>query len=114
MVLTFDKSNITGMISASAAKYAEGVTVIDASNYHQLGTVPNVAGAAVNNGAIVSLKNGSTWAVTGTCYLTGLTLDATSAVSAASGHTVAMTVDGVATDIAPGKTYTGAIALQVS
>jgi hypothetical protein len=114
MVLTFDKSSLTGMISASTAKYADGVTVIDQSNYHELGTVTNVAEAAVNNGVIVTLKNCSAWTLTGTCYLTSLSISGDSTLAAASGHAVAMTVDGVATAITPGQSYTGAIVLQVS
>ncbi len=113
MVLTFDKADLTGMISASTAKYADGITTIDATNYKQLGTVTNTASAAVNNGAIVELKNGSTWTLTGTCYLTSLTISADSTVTAASGKTVTMTVDGTATPIEPGKTYTGAVVLTV-
>jgi hypothetical protein len=45
--------------------------------------------------------------------LTRLSLDSTSSVVAPAGKTLAMTVDGAATAIAPGQTYAGAIVLTV-
>jgi hypothetical protein len=113
LVVTFDKSSITGVISASQAKYADGVTVIDQSNYRELGTVTNTAAAAVNNGVIVTLKDGSIWTVTGTSYLTSLTIGGDSSVAAPAGRTLSMTVDGAATQPTPGKSYTGVIVLTV-
>ena len=66
---------------------------------------------AINNGVIVSLASGGTWTVTGTSYLTSLSLDATSAVAVPPGGQVTVTVDGAATAIKPGASYTGAIVL---
>ena len=60
---------------------------------------------------IVSLASGGTWTVTGTSYLTSLSLDATSAVAVPPGGQVTVTVDGAATAIKPGASYTGAIVL---
>ncbi len=112
MVLTFDDSTVEGVISATRAKHR--VSSIDASIFYELGIVTNTAQAAVNNGAIVKLGGGSTWTVTGTSYLTSLTLASDAAVKAPLGKTVAMTVDGTETAIAAGTTYTGAITLIVA
>jgi hypothetical protein len=112
MVLTFEDSTVEGVISATRAKHR--VSSIDASAFYELGIVTNTAQAAVNNGAIVKLGGGSTWTVTGTSYLTSLTLASDAAVQAPRGKTVTMTVDGVETAIGAGGTYTGAITLTVA
>jgi len=112
MVLNFTSSRVEGVISATLAEHA--VDTIDSSNWWELGNVSNTPQAAINNGAIVSLADGSQWTVTGTSNLTSLTLDATSSVSAPGfGKSVTMTVDGTTTAIKPGDTYTGAIILSV-
>jgi hypothetical protein len=68
----------------------------------------------VNNGVIVSLKNGSVWTVRDTCHLTSLTVDAGSKVVAPMGFHVVMTVDGSHTAIVPGHpAYVGAIVLSL-
>jgi len=68
----------------------------------------------INNGVIVALTGGSRWAVTGTSYLSALSLDASSSVSGPGRKQGTMTVDGTATEIAPGGSYTGAIVLTVA
>jgi hypothetical protein len=113
LVLDFSSSKVEGVISATLTEHA--VDTIDSSNWWELGNVSNTAQAAVNNGVIVSLAEGSQWTVTGTSYLTSLTLDATSSVKAKGhGKSVTMTVDGTATAITAGDTYTGAIVLSVA
>ena len=111
MVLTFEDSTVEGVISATKAKHR--VSSIDSSTFYELGIVTNAVQAAVNNGAIVKLNSGSAWTVTGTSYLTGLTLASDAAVKAPRGRTVTMTVDGTTTAITAGKSYTGAITLTV-
>lgn len=112
MVLNFSSSKVEGVISATLTEHS--VTTIDSSNWWELGNVSNTPQAAINNGAIVSLASGSQWTVTGTSYLTSLTLDATSSVSAEGfGKSVTMTVDGTTTAIKAGNTYTGAIVLSI-
>jgi len=112
MVLNFSSSRVEGVISATLAEHS--VDTIDSSNWWELGKVSNTPQAAINNGAIVSLADGSQWTVTGTSYLTSLTLDATSSVSAKGfGKSVTMTVDGTKTALKAGNTYTGAIVLSV-
>lgn len=110
MVLTFDKADVTGVISATTAKHAKDT--ITAEDYKLLGEVANTPSEAVNNGVIVTLTN-SSWTVTGTSYLTSLTITEGSAVKAPEGSTLTMTVNGVKKPIAAG-TYKGAITLAVS
>ncbi|MET9382495.1 hypothetical protein ABZY09_15800 [Streptomyces sp. NPDC002928] len=112
MVLTFEDSTVEGVISASEAKHR--VSTIDSSTFYELGIVTNTVRAAVNNGAIVRLNSGSTWTVTGTSYLTSLTVAADAAVKAPQGRTLTATVDGTATAVGPGTTLTGAITLTVA
>ncbi|HEX3690860.1 MAG TPA: hypothetical protein VHV28_14265, partial [Solirubrobacteraceae bacterium] len=68
----------------------------------------------VNNGVIVTLGGRSAWTVTGTSYLSKLTIAKTATVSAPRGRHLAMTVNGVSTPITPGSTYSGNVALSVS
>jgi hypothetical protein len=110
MGLTFDDSRITGVITSSTAAHA--ISTITAADYAYLGEVSNTPAAAINNGVVVKLMNGSIWKVTATAYLTGLTIDGDAALKAPLGKTVSMTVDGEDTPVAPG-TYSGAIVLTV-
>jgi hypothetical protein len=48
----------------------------------------------------------SKWVVTRTSYLTSLTIDKDSGISAPEGHTLAVTLPGGVTNISPGVTYT--------
>jgi hypothetical protein len=88
------------------------VSTITSADYLQLGEVTNTPGPVINNGVIVNLDQSSTWRVTGTSYLSSLTVSANSQVRGAGGRPVTMTVDGVTTPIVPGHTYTGAIVLS--
>jgi hypothetical protein len=116
LVLTFNNARITGMISASDAlhyyngKYYPKIGKADAKAF---GSVINTPGTAVNNGVIVTLTNGSRWTVTGTSYLTGLTIEEGSTITAPKGNKVTMTVDGVAKTVEPGG-YKGKIVLTVT
>jgi hypothetical protein len=112
LVLTFDGCRVEGVISASTSKHAVGT--ISSANYRQLGEVTNTVGPVVNNGVIVTLAGRSRWTVTGTSYLSKLALDADAEVAASRGRKLTMTVDGVATAITPGGTYTGAIVLTAT
>lgn len=112
LVLNFDASQVLGAITATLATHH--VDTIDSSNWWELGAVSNAPQPAINNGVIVSLAGGSTWTVTGTSYLTALSLDAASRVAAPPGRKLTMTVDGTSTAIAPGGSYTGAILLALA
>jgi len=111
LVLTFDGSRIEGVISATSAVHA--VSTITSAEYRQLGEVTNTAQAAVNNGVIVTLGTGSSWKVTGTSHLTKLVLASDASVTAPRGKSVTLTVDGTATAITAGSTYSGALVLTV-
>ncbi|NTV89840.1 MAG: hypothetical protein HGA22_05690, partial [Clostridiales bacterium] len=111
MSLTFDNSKLSGVISSSKAVHA--IKTITAADYLQLGDVSNFPCEAVNNGVMVSLSNGSAWTLKGTSYLTGLTLDATSSITAPEGYAVSMTLDGVVTPIVAANSYTGKIILKL-
>ncbi len=75
-------------------------------NCEELGEVENTAQPVVNNGVIVTLKNGAVWNVAGTSYLSSLTIDESSKVVGT------LTVDGKETPVVPG-TYTGALTLTI-
>ncbi|MFT3864361.1 MAG: hypothetical protein QM729_08815 [Solirubrobacterales bacterium] len=109
--LSFDDTHLTGVVSATEAHHA--VSEIDSSEYHQLGEVTNTPSEVVNNGVVVDLEGASRWTVTGTSYLSSLTVGSGAKVVAPKGKSVTMTVDGVATAIVPGTTYTGQITLSV-
>ena len=74
--LTFDGSNVDGVISSSTSKHHQ--STITSADYLQMGEVTNTPGAAVNNGVIVDLEGGTTWTVPSTSYLTKLTVSADS------------------------------------
>lgn len=89
----------------TAAAIAAGATrgVIDSDTATLLGNLDNTPTATVNNGVWVSLTEGSSWTPTDTCYISRLYVDDSSVVNGT------VTVDGAATEIQPGVTYTGAI-----
>ena len=103
---------MTGVITSTLAGHL--VDTITAANWQEPGKVSNVAQPAVNNGVIVSLAGGSSWTVTGTSYLTALWLDASSSVRGPGRRRVTMTVDGTATAIEPGGSYSGAIVVATA
>ncbi|MFE2062472.1 hypothetical protein ACFXDH_08695 [Streptomyces sp. NPDC059467] len=111
MVLSFDAATVEGVLSASESRHA--LSTITSAEYAQLGHVTNTVQPVVNNGVVVTLDGGSQWTVTGTSYLSRLTLSADSAVAAPAGSTVSMTVDGEPTAIEPGGDYSGAITVTV-
>jgi len=112
LVLNLSASSVTGTITSALSTHF--VDTIDSDNWYDLGKVSNSPQAAVNNGVIVSLASHSKWTVTGTSYLTALSLDATSAVTGQHGKKVTMTVDGTTTAITPGASYTGAIVITAA
>jgi hypothetical protein len=112
LVLNFASSQVTGVITATLAEHH--VATIDSSNWWELGHVSNTPQAVINNGVIVALTDGSAWTVTGTSYLSALSLDGTSRVAGPRGRKVAMTVDGTPTAITAGGSYTGAIVVTVA
>jgi hypothetical protein len=88
----------------------EGAIVEKNATY--LGDLVNTPAPAVNNGVIVTLKDGTVWIVTGTSYLTSLTID-NGSITTPEGSKVEMTVNGKKTEIKTGQTYTGNIVLSL-
>jgi hypothetical protein len=111
MVLAFNSTDLTGVITASLSKHAK--SSIGAEDYKLLGVVTNTPCAVVNNGVIVSLDADSTWTVTGDSYITSLTIADGATIAAPAGKKVTMTVDGKKTAIKPGS-YKGDIAFTVT
>jgi len=109
LVLDFVDTRVSGVISASTAKHR--VSSIDFSNYEELGVVTNSASPVVNNGVLVTLSGDSVWTVTGTSYLSSLTLADTASLRSQRGGEVTITVDGIAVRPVAG-TYTGAITVS--
>ena len=112
LTLTFTASTVEGTISASTTRH--NVTAITSAQYREISEVTNTPSAVVNNGVLVTLDAGSTWTVTGTSYLSALTLATDARVEAPAGKTLTLTVDGTETPIERGRTYTGALTLTVS
>jgi hypothetical protein len=106
-------AKVNSVISAATAAYREGVVIIEPSNCKELSAVKQTANEAVNNGVIVSIDKDSTWTVTGTSYLTKLTIVKGAVIKAPKGKKLNMMVDGVKTAIAPG-TYTGKIVMTIA
>lgn len=111
LCLTFDGSNITGMITASTAVHSK--PSITAADYKLLGEVTNTAAAAVNNGVVVTLTNKSVWTVNGTCYLTCLAIGKGCSVVAAEGKKLTMKVNGKKMKKISAGTYKGKIELDI-
>ena len=111
LVLTLEKASLTGQISSAKQFYREGLTTLGPENCHEVNNVRQEAAPTVNNGVLLTLDGASKWNVTGTSYITKLTLAEDAVIAAADGGAVRMTVDGVETPIAPGE-YTGRIVIE--
>ena len=115
MALTFQDSNIKGLITASTAVHpgAAAQDGISAEDYREIGVITNTPAMPVNNGVLVVLAGHSQWTVTGTSYLTKLVVGADASVVAPEGMALKMYVDGQLTAITPGQTYTGMIEIRL-
>ena len=111
LVLKLENANLIGVITASTAKHQKDA--IGAEDYKLLGEVTNTPSAAVNNGVILTMDK-STWTVTGTSYLTSLSIGEGSSITAPEGSKVTLTVNGAAKPIKAGATYKGNIVLTVT
>lgn len=100
--VVLDNVVYTGLISTSEARH--NLPVITYKEYDQIGEVSNTVCIPENAGLIVSLKNSTIWNLTGTGYLTSLTVDESSRLGNAE-----VWVNGVKTSIEAGKTYVGVI-----
>ncbi len=110
--LELTATHIEGMISSATQQYRDGLKVITEDNRMELTNVTQTPAPAVNNGVVVTLDSASSWQVTGTSYITGLTLAEGAQISAPAGKKLSVTVDGQAVELKAG-TYTGKIVLEV-
>lgn len=106
LVLTMDHVIHEGVVSASRAKHA--VASISGENRREIYQVYDTPCPVVNNGVILTLKNGSVWTVTGKSYLSALHVDETSLIRTPDGCPVKLVVNGEEIPYAPGD-YTGDI-----
>jgi len=111
LVLHLEDADLIGVVTASTAKHTQ--STITSKDYRLLGVVANTPSSVVNNGVIVSLTDRATWTVTGTSYLSSLTVEKGSQIAAPKGKKVTLTVDGVVTKLVAGTTYTGDVVLTV-
>jgi hypothetical protein len=111
--LNFTNVRVEGIISSATQAYKEGLTVIGPDTREEFSNVTQTAAETVNNGVIVSLDKDSVWIVTGTSYITSLTIVKGADVKAPEGKSLNMTVDGVKMPIKAG-TYKGKIVIRVS
>lgn len=108
--ITLKNVSFTGCITASVSKHR--VPKVSKENCEELGEVVNTPAPVINNGVIVSLDERSSWTVSGSCYLSSLTVAPGAAIRPEHG-TLTLTVDGKAAELRPG-TYTGDVQLTVS
>ena len=109
LVLTLDNVKLEGVISASRAQHS--VKKISGSNRKEIYQVYDTPCPVVNNGVIVTLKNGTEWTIIGHNYLSALHVDATSVIKTPDGCGVELTVNGKEIPYAPGD-YEGDIFIR--
>ena len=111
--VTFDNAEITGVISSSWANHVDadgnavpgGTHILADSSldcHLGFGRLKNTAAPTVNNPVCLTLTNGAVWNVTGTSYLSKLTVDDASVNGV-------VTVDGAEVDISAGGSWEGEI-----
>lgn len=108
--LSLKNARVTGIISAAHQFYRDGLKEITPENRIELSNITQKAAPAVNNGVIVTLDGQSTWTVTGTSYLTALTLEEGAVVQAPQGQHLTATLNGQPLELNPGS-YQGEIVL---
>ena len=109
LVLTLDNVKLEGVISASKAQHA--VKTISGSNRKEIYQVYDTPSPVVNNGVIVTLKNGTEWTIIGHNYLSALHIDETSKIQTPDGCDVELIVNGREIPCIPGD-YTGVIFIR--
>ena len=107
LAVDFVNAQITGVISAGTQAHRDAApgASITKEEYNKIGHVVVTPAEAVCNGVIVTLSEGTVWNVTGTSYLTSLTIDEGCTINGT------MTVNGVETPVAAG-TYTGTVVVS--
>lgn len=108
LILTLDNVKLEGVISASRALHA--VKKISGSNRKEIYQVYDTPCPVVNNGVVLTLKNGTEWTLIGHNYLSALHVDETSVIKTPDGCDVELIVNGQEIPYAPGD-YVGDIFL---
>jgi hypothetical protein len=103
---------VTGLITAASQAYREGLTLITWENRDELSNVTQTAAKPVNNGVVVTLDETSRWTVTGTCYITALSLKPGAVLEGAGGKRLSLWINGQQTPVTPGD-YQGQIELRL-
>jgi hypothetical protein len=105
-------TTVTGLITAASQAYREGLTLITWENRDELSNVTQTAAKPVNNGVVVTLDETSRWIVTGTCYVTALSLKPGAVLEGADGKRLSLWINGRQTPVTPGD-YQGQIELRL-
>lgn len=103
--LTFTDVKLEGVISSATQAYREGLNYIDEVNRDELSNITQTAAPTVNNGVVLSLDASSVWTVTGTSYLSALTIADGARIIASSGKRVTFFVNGAEMEIKQGSYY---------
>ena len=106
-------ATLTGIISSAKQEYPAHIRKIEKKNYRDLSVITQQAQAPVNNGVILTLDKDSTWNVTGSSWLTKLTIEEGAVIAADGGKKLSATVNGEPVELKPGE-YTGVIAITVA
>lgn len=110
--LTFEKASVTGAISSATAAPSSGQAPTRAT-YYLIGDVTNTLAESLDkHGVSVSLDGDSSWVVAKSSYLTSLKIAKGAKLSAPSGQTLTLWVDGARKPLHAGH-YAGHIELSV-
>jgi hypothetical protein len=111
--VSFDNATIKGVISSGIQKHtlAEPGETVTKETYYKIGHVTVTPAETVANGVIVTLTNGSVWKVTGTSYLSSLTVDDSSSVKLSGGLTITVDGEAVSAKSLKGTTVKGDIVI---
>ncbi|MCY0967385.1 hypothetical protein [Parathalassolituus penaei] len=116
--VTLASATLTGAITTATTAFQfelDGLAAADvtADQYYYIGQVQNTFEATGEDGGLfLTMDGSSSWVVDTTSYLNSITIEDGASITAASGKTLTMLVDGVETAIAAG-TYTNVV-MQVA
>ncbi|MDR0730876.1 MAG: hypothetical protein LBF63_04350 [Treponema sp.] len=114
--VTFDDADVTGLISTGTQSHnglSSGDKITKAT-YYKISGVSVTPSPVVNSGLLVTLKNESTWTVTGTSHLSKLDYGTGCTITPSAGKTLTAKVDDNVTTLTAGNTYTGKIEITVN
>ena len=112
--VNLEATRLHGAISTGTQKPITPMPLVRA-NFWQIGEVTTALGPGPGpHGVAVALRDGASWTVTRTSYLSSLSLDSGSKILAPDGHRLTLKVDGTPTPIKPGAHYQGHLILEVA